>query len=58
MNENIQIRFNPNEFTDEELSELVDCLDSIGLHSEAQEIETHILNRKSNKNDPELRFET
>lgn len=55
---NINIDFNPEEFTDEELSKLVNSLDEIGLHADAQEIEVVILNRKSNKDDPELNFET
>ena len=58
MSKNIQINFNPEEFTNEELNELVDSLDSIGLHADAQEIETYILNKKSIKDDPELDFET
>lgn len=56
--ENINIDFNPSEFTNEELSKLVDSLDEIGLHADAQEIEAIILNRKSSKDDPKLNFET
>jgi len=53
----IKIIFHPSEYSDEELSNLSNSLDKIGLYGYAKKVENYVLNRKSIRNEhPKFNF--